>query len=76
MPAERSTVSRCEICELPPVEARCSGLDVPSLDFCREHGQEHERICPEVAAVRATVCYLEPKEFSYGEHGLEMGPRW
>ncbi len=48
----------CEICEKPS-EATCSGLDVPALDFCRTHAEDHERTCPEVISGQAHVEYPE-----------------
>lgn len=47
-------MTQCEICGRRP-EVCCSGLDVPMLFFCAEHGREHERICPEVLAGRSRV---------------------
>lgn len=35
---------RCEVCGIPATHV-CSGLDVPAVFFCREHGENHKRDC-------------------------------
>lgn len=46
--ARGAVVIRCEVCEGPATMV-CSGLDVPELAFCEEHGREHEAECPDIA---------------------------
>lgn len=37
----------CEVCGAPTT-CRCAGLDVPTLDFCDVHGDEHARACKDI----------------------------
>jgi hypothetical protein len=37
----------CEVCQ-GPAKVNCSGLDVPRLWFCRKHGAEHAKTCPDI----------------------------
>ena len=46
--------TNCEICGRPG-ESNCSGLNVPMLWFCEEHGQQHAKICPEVRAGKSAL---------------------
>lgn len=41
------TYNLCEVCG-QAATCECSGLDVPALNFCEQHGKEHESECPDV----------------------------
>lgn len=55
------TTMKCEIC-CGPAQCVCSGLDVPMLFFCLEHGRAHELTCPDVIAGRSSMNL--PERFS------------
>ena len=51
----------CEVCQ-KPTEARCSGLDVPSLDFCALHAEEHEKSCLDILRGAARIDWIAARE--------------
>lgn len=47
----------CEVCGADVV-AVCSGLDVPELGFCEQHGRQHERGCKDIERGAARLTWL------------------
>jgi hypothetical protein len=41
-------MGECEVCSEHSTH-RCSGLDVPVLEFCAKHASSHEAECSDVA---------------------------